>query len=456
MKLSRLAAALAAAALAAAPAFAAFDDTAFGARDAAMGGAFTAVHDEVGAIAYNPAALGQAPALEAAASYMNGTHPPAGTIDRDTTRAAVALPIRQDIFNGAFGFDVRYDRRANVSKDREIGVYYGTRGLKETEGGGLDFGAGLKTLYSSLESGGSTKTKIALDLGTLWRLNDHGAVGASLLNFGGAKFAGPGGYSDRAPLALKIGGEESVHGALMAVDGTVREGSSGQRQSETFAVGFERWWPTLRSGSFAGRTGFSVGTISDIWSWGLGWRLGGGRIDYSMGIPLTGVTRFTNALTLAIRFGRSDPQAEYEGLLQGEMRARQQLGRSLDASAVRQQALSEEIGRLRDEIAALRASLAEKTSTAEEARRKLKDLEVRHQKAVDTYQHLQDEQARNAAKTKAELFHEEWASYEKSKTDGAPDAALLERVQRILVEYKDAGVDLGEANQELRRLQQSR
>src|ERR1700733_4808403 len=92
--------------LAAAPAFAAFDDTYFGARDAAMGGAFTAVHDEVGAIAYNPAALGQAPALEAAASYLNGTHPPAGTIDRDTTRAAVALPVRQEIFNGAFGFDV--------------------------------------------------------------------------------------------------------------------------------------------------------------------------------------------------------------------------------------------------------------------------------------------------------------------------------------------------------------
>ena len=456
MKLSRFAAAFAAAALAAAPAFAAFDDTTFGARDAAMGGAFTAVHDEVGAIAYNPAALGQAPALEAAAAYVNGTHPAAGTIDRDTTRAAVALPIRQEIFNGAFGFGVRYDRRANISKDREIAVYYGTRGLKETEGGGLDFGAGLKTMQSSLETGGSTKTKIALDLGTLWRLSDRGAVGASLLNFGGAKFAGPGGYSDRAPLALKIGGEESVHGALMAVDGTIREGSSGQRGSETFALGFERWWPTVRSGSFAGRTGLSVGTISNVWSWGFGWRLGGGRVDYSMGVPLTGVTRFTHGLTLAIRFGRSDPEAEYEGLLQGEMRARQSLGRSLDASAVRQQALSEEIGRLRDEIAALRASLAEKTSTAEEARRKLKDLEVRHQKAVDTFQRLQDEHARNAAKTKGELFREDWDSYEKSKLDGAPDAALLERVQRLLVEYKDSGVDLGEANQELRHLQQSR
>jgi septal ring factor EnvC (AmiA/AmiB activator) len=200
----------------------------------------------------------------------------------------------------------------------------------------------------------------------------------------------------------------------------------------------------------------SIGTISNVWSWGFGWKLGGARVDYSMGVPLTGVTRFTHGLTVAIRFGRSDPQAEYEGLLQNEMKARQQLGRSLDASAVRQQALSEEIGRLRDEIAALRASLAEKTSTAADARKKLNDLEARQKKAAEAFARLQDEQARNAAKTKAELFNEEWASYEKSKLGGAPDAALLQRVQRLLVEYKDSGVDLGEANQELRRLQQSR
>ena len=461
MKLSRLAAALAAAALAAAPAFAAFDDTAFGARDFAMGGAFTAVHDEVGAIAYNPAALGRAPALETAASYLDGAHWPAGAIDRDTTRAAAVVPVRQEIFDGAFGLDVRYDRRVDVSKDREIGLYYGTRGLRETGDGSLDFGAGLKTLQSSLETGGDTKMKAALDLGTLWRADDRRSVGASLINLGGAKFAGPNGYSDRAPLALKVGAAESMQDALIAVDGTVRERSSGQAASETFAVGFERWWPTVRDGSFAGRSGFSIGNLSRVWSWGLGWKLGGARVDYAMGVPMTGVMRFSQGLTVAIRFGRSDPGAEYERMLQGEIQARQQLGRSLDASAVRQQALSEEIGRLRDEIAALRASLAEKASTADDARRKLRDLEVRHQKAVETFQRLQDEQARHAAemartKTKAELFRDDWAAYKKSKSEGEPDATLLERVQRLLVAYRDAGVDLGEASQELARLQQSR
>lgn len=455
MRARRFAAVFAAAALAAAPALAAFDDAPFGARDAAMGGAFTAVHDEVGALAYNPASLGQAPALEAAATYLNGTHPPAGTIDRDTTRAAVAVPVRQEVFNGAFGFDVRYDRRTNVAKDREIGLYYGTRGLRETDGGGLDFGGGLKILRSSLEGGGATKTKPALDLGALWRFGDTHAVGVSLLNFGGAKFS-RGTYFDRAPLALKIGAAESMHGSLIAVDGTLREPSSGQGGSASFAVGFERWRATARSGAFAGRTGFSAGNLSRTWNWGLGWKLGGGRVDYAMGVPLTGVTRFTHALTVAVRFGRTDPEAEYERLLSGEMEARHRLGQSLEASAVRQQALSEEIGRLHDEIGALRASLAEKNLSEDAARRKLQDLESRHKKAVDAFARLQDEHARNAAKTKAELFREDWTAYQKSKMGGEPDATLASKLQRLMLEYKDAGVDLGEANQELRRLQQSR
>lgn len=454
--MTRLAAAVPALLLAAAPAFAAFDDAPFGARDAAMGGAFTAVRDEVGTLAYNPAALGHAPALEAAASYLRDFHAPAGDLDRDTTRAAAAIPVRQQIFNGAFGLDVRYDRRTGVARDRDIGLYYGTRGLLETENGGLDFGGGLKTLQSSLETGGSTKTKPALDLGTLWRYDEKRSVGASLLNFGGAKFSGPKGYSDRAPLALKLGAAESVHGSLLAVDATMREGSSGIGRSVTFAAGFERWWPTVRSGAFAARSGLSLGDRSRTWRWGAGWKLGGGRVDYAMTVPMSGDTRFGHALTVSIRFGRSDPEAEYERLLAGEIAERARLGKSLEASAVRQQALSEEIGRLREEIAALRSSLANKTASEGEVRRKLQDVEARHKKAVEGFQRLQDEHARNAARTKAEMFREEWSSYQKERLGGAPDAALAERLQRLLAEYKDAGVDLGEANRELQRLRQGR
>lgn len=442
-------------ALGAGPAFAAFDDAPFGARDAAMGGCFTAVHDEVSSLAYNPAALGHAPALEAAASYLRSFHSPAGEIDRDATRAAAAVPVRQEIINGAFGFDVRYDRRTGAARDREIGLFYGTRGLRETEGGGLDFGGGLKLLSSSLESGGATATKPAVDLGALWRFGAKRSAGASLINLGGAKFKS-GRYSDRAPLALKVGAAEAVRGALLAADATVREPSSGQGKSITFAAGFERWWATARAGSFAARSGMSLGDRARTWHWGFGWKNGGGRLDYAMTVPMSGGARFGHGLTLALRFGRSDPEAEYERLLEAEMKTRRDLNRALDASAVKQWKLAEEINRLQTETSALRESLAGKSASEDEARRRLAELEARQKKAAETFARLQEEHARNASKTKAQLFQEDWGSYQKAKLGGAPDAALLERVQRLLIEYKDAGVDLGDASRELRRLQQAR
>lgn len=453
--MSRSAAVLLALALAPRAARAAFDDAPFGARDAAMGGAFTAVHDDVSALAYNPAALGHAPELEVGASYLRGLHWPAGEIDRDITRAAAAVPVRQEIFDGAFGFDVRYDRREGTARDRQIGVFYGARGLREMADGGLDFGCGLKFLQSSFEGKGGAQTTPAGDMGALWRFGAKRSVGASLLNFGGAEFkSGP--ISDRAPLALKIGAAESVRGALIAADATIREPSSGQGKSVTFAAGFERWWATARAGAFAARSGLSLGDRARTWHWGFGWRNAGARLDYSMLTPLAGSTRFGHGLTLSLRFGRADPEAEYERLLSSEMKARRDLGKRLEAGSVKQWKLSEEIARLQAEISSLRSDLAGKRVSEEAARRLLSDVEARHKKAADAFQRLQEERARGAAKTKAELFGEDWNSYQKAKLAGAPDEALLERVQRLLVEYKEAGVDLGEASRELSRLQQAR
>lgn len=451
----RLTVAFLAATLGAPSAFAAFDDVPFGARDAAMGGSLAAVHDEVSAVAYNPAALGQVRVLEAAASYLRSFHSPAGEIDRDNTRAAAALPVRQEIFDGAFGFDVRYDRRTGVSRDRQIGLFYGTRGLRETEGGGLDLGGGLKVLSSSLEGGGSIGPRPAVDLGALWRFGDRHSLGASLLNLGGAKFR-LGGYADRAPLALKIGAAESVRGALLAVDATVREPSAGRGRSLSFAAGFERWWASSRAGAFAARSGLSLGDRSRTWHCGFGWKQGGGRLDYAMSVPLSGARRLGHGLTLTLLFGRPDPAADYERLLESEMKARADLNRALDAGALKQWKLSEEISRLQAEVVALRESLVGKSAAEVEARRRLQEIEARQRKAAETFRRLQEEQARSSAKTKAELFREDWGAYQRAKLGGAANAALLERVERLLLEYRDSGADLGEASQELRRLQQSR
>jgi hypothetical protein len=433
------------------PSFAAFEDAGFGPRDVAMGGAFTAVVDDPGVLAYNPASLGQSSSLEASMAYLRQFHIPSGESDRDSARAGVVVPIRQEILNGGIGLDMRYDRRTGVGGDRAIGVMYGTRGLRETEGGGVDFGGGLKLLSSSFDSGGKTGTHLAIDMGTLYRFSERYAFGASLLNFGSPKFKG-----DRAPLTLKLGAAEQVRGVIFSADLTKRESSQSGNGQHTMALGFERWWATPRAGQYALRSGMSLGEGTRTWSWGLGWRAQGARLDYSMTVPMTGTTRFGHGLSLSVRFGRADPEGEYEKLLSQELRYRRQLGEALEASSVKQWKLAEEMNRLRAEMAALSSEVEMKRASEVDAKRRLRELETRQQKAAETLEKVKADRESAARQVRISLFQEDWRSYQKAKLSGAADSVLLEKVGRILREYRDAGVDLSEASSELRRLQRSK
>jgi len=430
---------------------AAFEDAGFGPRDVAMGGAFCAVVDDLGVVAYNPASLGQASAVEATASYLRQFHIPSGESDRDSTRAAVVVPLRQEIFNGAFGLDMRYDRRTNIGGDRAIGVLYGTRGIKETEGGGVDFGAGIKVLSTSLDAGGGGGSKPAVDLGALYRFSDRYAVGASLLNIGSPRFG-----ADRAPLALKVGVAEQLRGVIFAADFTKREASGSGKGQHTMALGFERWWATARAGQYAVRSGMSLGEGTRTWSWGIGWRAQGARVDYAMTVPMTGIARFGHGLSLSVRFGRADPEGEYEKLLSQELRYRRQLSEALEASSVKQWKLAEELNRLRAEMAVLSGEVEMKKASEGDAKRRLKELQQREKKAVDTFEKMKVDRESAVRNARVALFQEDWRSYQKAKLAGAADSVLLEQVGRILREYRDAGVDLSEASQELRRLQRAR
>lgn len=431
--------------------FAAFEDAGFGPRDIAMGGAFTAVVDDPGVLAYNPASLGQASSLEASMAYLRQFHIPSGESDRDSARAGIVVPLRQEILNGGLGFDMRYDRRTNVGGDRAIGVMYGTRGLRETEGGGVDFGGGLKLLSSAFDSGGGSGNHLAIDMGTLYRFSDRYAFGASLLNFGSPKFK-----SDRAPLTLKIGAAEQVRGVIFAADLTKRESSQSGNGQHTMALGFERWWATARAGQYALRSGMSLGEGTRMWSWGLGWRAQGARVDYSMTVPMTGTTRFGHGLSLSVRFGRADPEGEYEKLLSQELRYRRQLGEALEASSVKQWKLAEELNRLRAEMAALGKEVEMKRASEVDAKRRLRELETRQRKAAETFEKVKADREGAARQVRVSLFQEDWRSYQKAKLAGAADSVLLEKVGRILREYRDAGVDLSEASTELRRLQRAK
>ena len=361
------------------------------------------------------------------------------------------MPLRQAILNGALGFDVRYDRREKMGGDRAIGIMYGTRGLREKEGGGVDFGGGLKLLTASSDSGGKAGTHLAIDMGTLYRFSERYSIGASLLNFGSPKFKG-----DRAPLTLKIGAAEQMRGVIFAADLTKRESSQSGNGEHTMALGFERWWATPRAGQYALRSGMSLGEGARTWNWGLGWRAQGARIDYAMTVPITGTLRFGHGLSLSVRFGRADPEGEYEKLLSQELRYRRQLSEALEASSIKQWKLAEELNRLRAEMETLRDEVALKRASEVDAKRRLKELETRQRKASETFEKVKADREGAAHQIRVSLFQEDWRSYQKAKLGGAADSVLLDQVGRILREYRDAGVDLSEASLELRRLQRTK
>ncbi|MDE2293136.1 MAG: hypothetical protein KGL53_13730, partial [Elusimicrobia bacterium] len=201
-------------------------------------------------------------------------------------------------------------------------------------------------------------------------------------------------------------------------------------------------------------------------SLGLGWRVLGASIDYAVRAPLSNGSRWSHAVSLAYRFGAWDPEAEYEKLLSTEMGYRRQLSSALEDSEVKQWRLAEELRVLHQEIGDLREELEAKTAEAgeqaERARRaqealKLKELEERHRKAeeelrkIKAAQEVEKERLRQA--DVQGRFQDEWRAYQNLKLQGAADAALVERLESILSEFKGKGVDLAEANQELQRLE---
>ena len=432
------------------PGWAGFEDAGFNPRGVAMGGAMTAVPDDLSAVIYNPANLGSIKRTQTSLNYLRQFQTPTGQTNADLIDLAAGLPVQQEILNGTFGLSWLYGQRKDMGVDRTAALSYGTRGLVELDQGGLDVGGTLKFL-SRTPDGAKGVLKPTIDLGAAYRFWEKYSAGFSLLNF-----SRPSMPNGRAPLTAKLGVAEDLRGFTIAFDLTKREPTGEGPGTVTAAAGLERWWATARNGSFAGRTGLSLGDRAKTWNWGLGWRLLGGELSYAMTVPMQGPTMVGHSVGLLFRFGASNPEGEYERLLGDELRYRKDLIAALEAGEVKQWKLSQELSELRSALEDLRRQLTEKTLSEAEVKKRLAELQERHRRAVAEHERMLEEQRKLKAKTKSDFFKEDWAAYNKAKAGGAPDPVLADQVRRILRDYKDSGVDFSEANQELLRLLRAR
>ena len=187
-----------------------------GARPAAMGGAYTAMADDVDALYYNPGGLAQLHQRELGAThtewllgskfdFLGYAHPTKlGTFALGVTRLSTGKQESRDANRQSSGDFGASDSAYTLSFSRKLGY------------GGLGLGANLKFLQSTIGSY-SAQTQ-AVDLGARHQFSGSPlALGVSVLNIGpGMKFLN---QVDPLPLTLAVGAAYRLGGALnLALD----------------------------------------------------------------------------------------------------------------------------------------------------------------------------------------------------------------------------------------------
>ncbi|HRY29674.1 MAG TPA: PorV/PorQ family protein [Elusimicrobiota bacterium] len=247
-----------------------------GARPVGMGEAFTALADDVNAVAWNPAGLGKLTSPEFTAMHTQWFQ------DSDYEFVAAAYPSKWGTFGigmASFAVDKIEKRLADTdvpdgtfeSKDAAYTLSYGL-------GLGEDWAAGVNAKYLRQSLDGRSATGLAADLGGLWRTPHRPlSLGLTVRHLGSeVKFVDEG---DPLPLTITLGASYKLFQDRLSVGLDLRQPKDNDLQ---YGVGTEYVQPcfwdlkgSLRAGyNSAGTdptdelTGISIGAGLAWRSWG--------------------------------------------------------------------------------------------------------------------------------------------------------------------------------------------
>ncbi|MBI2362491.1 MAG: type IX secretion system membrane protein PorP/SprF [Elusimicrobia bacterium] len=313
---------------------AAYDDVGVGARVTGLGGAFTAMADDVYSVYYNPAGLGtlDRPMLGTTYSRLH-----MGLSDDSALQnsfLAYAAPIRHGR-QGAWGTAFNYFTLDSLYSETSLYGSYGRRLFADQLPNGLYAGASLKMLRRSLSGTdvadnavsntgarlgtpdpvlqNASKTNIDLDLGFLYRIRPRLSAGLMVQHLTEPNIAFASNDTDALGRNVKLGlawqtGWTSIAGEfdlLKAPDGST---------DKVGTLAFEKWLPTLVHGSFGVRTSVGVGSREyRQLTAGLSYRIHRLQFDYGFTLPIGTIqdTFGTHRMGLSMRFGRprgTEPQ----------------------------------------------------------------------------------------------------------------------------------------------------
>jgi hypothetical protein len=322
-----------------------------------MGSSFVAVADDVNAVYYNPAGLGQLMYPQVMAGYGKMYLGIADGSDISNGHLAVGVPVREGR-SGTLGFHTRMLRLTDAYQENVYGLSYGREILPA-----LYAGAGLKWFRRSFVSDaytdrdplfqqrGRSASAVGLDAGFLYRYSRRYVLAFNARNMN-APDVGLGSDDRIAPI-WEGGFAYDRHLYVMTASAVRQKTENGLR------FGGERWFWKHR---FAARGGLDLGSgRKRNLSTGAGFRAGEIQIDYAFLLPLSGIADASGAhrMTLTARFGRGDgkplAEEEEEALLGPTPFSPEEVERMRDSLAHERQAAVEE----RQEAAVLRFRVQE-------------------------------------------------------------------------------------------------
>lgn len=449
----RRAAALALLLACAAPAAAVFEDIPAGARQSGFGGPAAGLEDPLSFYA-NPALPGSARKFETGAHFLASKRVPQGPASLNAYGAWALVPRMAYGKMGTLAIGGLYRDDGGTLKQKAITFGWGTWHLLRKDAGVLDFGANFKILSAAPEAGGESASGFAVDLGAVFRPDERHSLGLSVLNLNNPAFE-IGGAEDFAPRVLRLGVSERREDYTLSLDLALRSAAGGYGGNASVNPGVEHAWRTRRAGLFFSRAGLFLAERATALSAGLGWKRLASEISYGLAVPLTGAVSPSHSLTLALRFGDRDIEAEYERLMRQEIKYRKDLVEALDESARREQLLKDELASMKAEIDSLGSRLkdTQQQKAAESGEKERLAAVVRRQAAAEA--ELKSLAAKRAADKLNQLkydFSVDWQAYLKLKAGGAPGDVLRGSLQRMVSQYQDSGIDISQATMELQGL----
>jgi hypothetical protein len=439
--------------LSAAPAQAVFEDLPFGARQAGFGGAAAGLEDSTSFLA-NPALPGAARKFETGADFLASERTTLGPAEFTALGAWAVIPHGSYGRTGTFSLGGRSRDDSGAWTQKTMVLGWSSWQLLRAGAGALDFGVNLKFLQLTAVNGGDAQAGAALDAGAVYRPDGRRTLGFSALNVNRPSFSA-GLLKDRAPLVLRLGYSERHEDFTLSLDLANRTAAGGNKGNFSLNPGVENLWRTRRAGLFFTRSGLFLASRASALSAGLGWRRQSAEISYGLAVPLTGATVPAHALTLALRFGDRDVEAEYERLIRQEIKYRKDLVEALDEAARREALLKKELLSMRDEIDALSEQLKYTEGIKEKARGEKERLEAVMKRQAAAEAELSGLAEKRRADKLVQLAYEfsiEWQNYLKLKGGGAPPDVLKAALERTVGQYQAAGIDISQATLELRGL----